>query len=580
MGAETKPKALKHKLKDLKKPIIGAGIIAVVAITGIVGGIFFYFSAVEKEKDTLTSSYGGLWWYDTLFKPRGLGPSAAPSSIGVINQIAEGLFEYEITNEYTRIVPNLALGEIWSSDGLNLTCLLREGVKFHDGTPFNAYAVKWNFDRLQNLLNNMSYPNIWYDEEWNLILNRTEIIDDYTVRFVLNRPFVPFKAMLCSLQSYILSPNTAPLNNFIEIDTNLIGTGPFKYDSSTFAYEPVWMLNYTVNTTLLANPDYWDGPPKLNTLIFKFFVDGVEERYEALLSGEIQLTSLWPYDPENYTSHPGITLNYIDTPDIWLIFIKNNLINATMRKALSYAINYTKLLAYGETLWEGGVIRARSPLSKGMLYSNWKDFDVPYYNITIARQVLKDINWNGTAGTLTANDNITAGNEWESLVTNGTPLAIYNVSYNPTKPFQIFYKDLLVESFKQIGVEINQIPVVSGEEYKNGWSHFIYWLGWGPDYNDPRSNINPLFSSKADGYVNLGEVNDTLVQQWMEAGLTEMNETVRAQYYYDIQKRLIEVVYPCIWTYTERLCNVHGPNLRGINYYLWPYKDLLKDAHF
>ncbi|MFX1287314.1 MAG: ABC transporter substrate-binding protein [Promethearchaeota archaeon] len=597
MGAESKnesPKKKGPKKKNIlieHKPLVVGSMIAVVAIAGIVGGTIFYLSAGEEKRDTLITNYEGLWWYDTLFKPPEIKLYLHNlfDNIKIISQIAEGLFEYEITNEYTRIVPNLALDGQWSSDGLNLTCPLREGVKFHDGTPFNAYAVKWTFDRLHNLLNNISYLDLnkgWYGSDGKEILNRTEIIDNYTVRFVLNRRFVPFKALLCSFQSYILSPSTAPANDFIDIDTNLIGTGPFKYNSSTFLYDPLWEGYWTANTTLLANPDYWDGRPKLNKLIFKFFEEnwesgGYQKRYEAMISREIQITKLFPFKPENYTSYPGITLDFYDSYWINYIAIKNSLINATMRKAISYAINYTNILTFEALNNEAGVIRARSPLSKGVLYSNWKDFDVPYFNITIARQVLKDVNWNGTAGALTANDNITGGNEWESLVTNGTPLAIYNYTYIVWRWRHAFYKDVLAEDLKQIGVEINLIPTVNGTEFsdKLKWSHFLQ-TGWHPDYNDPSNNINPMFSSKADGFANWGLVNDTLVQEWMEEGIIETNETAREQLYYDIQKRLIEEVYPCIWTYTERYCEVHVSNLKGINYYLWACKPLLKEAYF
>jgi ABC-type transport system substrate-binding protein len=566
--------------KDLKKPIIGGGLIVVIAIAGIVSGIVL-FTQKEEERGTFSIPYFGLWAYDTLFDktklpmPTALGKMT--HSVMVINQIAEGLFEYEITDEYTSIIPNLALGCDWSSDGLIFTCLLRKGVKFHDGTPFNATSVKWHFDRLHNLINNITYPNIWYHFDGILVLNRTEIIGEYAIRFVLNRPFVPFKAMLCSFQSYILSPRVAPLNDFIDIDTNLIGTGPFKYNSSAFLYDPIKEEYYTVNTTLLPNLEYWDGRPDLDAVVFKLIE--YDEQYFSMLSGEIQSAELGNRAPEDYTSNPGFTLEYWNSTDIWYLSIRNDLINATMRKAFSYAFNYTKFMIYAKTRADGA-IRSRSPLSKGMLYCNWEDFELPEYDIVIARQYLKEVNWNGTAGALTANDNITEGNEWESLVTSNTPLAIYNFTHHITHSTHNFTASLLVEISKQIGVKINLIPATwvdySAKLLK---SHFAIW-GWGPDYNDPCNNINPLYSSKADGFDNWGQVNDSLVQQWMEKGLIERNETMRAQLYYDIQKRLIEVVYPCLWLHTPVFCCVHGPGLRGIDYNLIPYKVSFKDAYF
>jgi ABC-type transport system substrate-binding protein len=590
MGKESKenskkkkgPKKKKSQIFAEHKPVFVGGIIAAVAIAGIVGGIYWYIESIkDTKKDGLVTDYSSFWYNDTLMTNDPFwGWGAVGSTRYVISQIAEGLFEYDITSETTKIVPNLALNGTWSFDVLNFTCELRQNVTFHDGTPFNATAVKWNFDRLHNLLGNLSYPYIWYHADGKLILNRTEIVDDYTVKFVLNRQFIPFKAMLCSLQSFILSPSTASLNDFIWVDTELIGTGPFKYEYSTWLKDPTYLIYYTENTTLVANPDYWGGPPEIKKLVFKYYEqpDEHEKRFYDMIEGKLDLTYLWPWK-ENYTDYPEITLHYHNSSVINCVWMKNDLINATMRKAISYAFNYSKMLAYEETRWEGGVIKCKSPLSKGILYSNWVDFDVPYYNLTYARQILQEVNWNATAGGLIANDNITAGNEWESLVTDGTPLAIYNHSYNVAWDLDVFYKDLIVENLKQIGIEINLVPFLPGEGWKRAWSHF-YQSGWYPDYNDPSNNINPLFSNKADGHSNWGNVNDTEVQQLMENGLNEIDNEARRQLYYDIQQLLIEEVYPCIWTYTEAYCNVHGPNLGGINYYLWPYKSLYKTAHY
>jgi peptide/nickel transport system substrate-binding protein len=387
--------------------------------------------------------------------------------------------------------------------------------------------------------------------------------------------------MLCTSHSYILSPDITPQNDFIEIDTDIIGTGPFKYDSSTFFYDPIEEVYYTVNTTLLPNLDYWGGRPDIDRLVFKF-IESEEERYQKMISGELQITNLGTKTPEDYASYSKFSLNYFNSTDIWQIAMRNDLINATMRKALSYSINYTKLISFHKSRYEGGALRSRSPLSKGMLYSNWEDFELPKYNLVIARQCLKDVNWNGTAGALTANDNITAGNEWESLVTNDTPLAIYNLTYVVTSYVHNFTASLLIESLKQIGVKINLIPATWFDiQTKISKSHFKMFA-WLPDYNDPSSNINPLYSSKADGFENWGKVNDTLVQQWMEQGVIETNETIRAQLYYNIQKRLIEEVFPCFWGWTPVYCNIHGLGLRGINYNLIFYTGniIFKDAYF
>ena len=101
-------------------------------------------------------------WYlnslDPLYNP----DDAAYFDNNIVwSQIIEGLFEHDQSKENSPIIPCLAkdLGT-WSPDGLNFTCVLREDVKFHDGTQFNAAAVKWNFDRLYRISNTMPYNDV------------------------------------------------------------------------------------------------------------------------------------------------------------------------------------------------------------------------------------------------------------------------------------------------------------------------------------------------------------------------------------------------------------------------------------
>ena len=137
--------------------------------------------------------------------------------------------------------------------------------------------------------------------------------------------------------------------------------------------------------------------------------------------------------------------------------LNNSIVNNTMRKAISYALDYDRLVPLGMGAFgkPPEVIRARSPLSLGMLYSNWEDFEVPVLNITKARQVLKEANLPGTAD-LTANDNVSAGNEWERLVENGNPLARFNFTYN-VHPNWDFHREMALlfqHNLTQIGINI------------------------------------------------------------------------------------------------------------------------------
>ncbi|MFX1250352.1 MAG: ABC transporter substrate-binding protein, partial [Promethearchaeota archaeon] len=179
--------------------------------------------------------------YGMRFDLVALDPQNAwdPGSFDVIQQVCEGLYGYNYSDPEMAIIPYLATGDgIWSPDGLNYTIPLRSGVTFHDGTSFNASAVKFTFDRLAYLMDNyMSVVNSFYEVydpdfgAFRRIINRTELVDTYTIKFILNVPYGALDALLCFSGSYILSPTSTPATTNIDTETgDLVGTGPFVYD--------------------------------------------------------------------------------------------------------------------------------------------------------------------------------------------------------------------------------------------------------------------------------------------------------------------------------------------------------------
>ncbi|MHA2248672.1 MAG: ABC transporter substrate-binding protein, partial [Candidatus Hodarchaeales archaeon] len=445
------------------KPIVVGGLITVFAITGIVSGIvLFNIEIDEREQIFIFGTAGGLWVLDPLIW-------SGRETFAMLQNIAEPLFEYEFTAEGSSIVPNLALSGDWSNGGVNYTCTLRKNVKFHDGAPFNASAVKWNFDRLFRLRNHI-YFSLWLHPDGTPILNfnKTTVIDEYTIRFVLTKPFIPLKALL-GLGPMIVSPKSTPPNNFTNFETgNLIGTGPFKHESSVREYDPVYEDYIPINTTLIANQEYWGSKPKLDKFIIKTF-NNHTLRKEAMLSGEIHYTDTTPFDYSVYNNTPGITLEQVIDRENNFINMDNFKINMSMRKAISYAIDYTELLKAGE-LWSEKVTRCKSPISFGMFYSNWT-LDVPNYDIEKARKALKDANWPGTEN-LTADDVTSPGNPWELVAKSSTPLATYNFTSVLGYDIHIRIANLFHDNLTQIGVNID-IPYVTWPEL----SFAIYYGG-------------------------------------------------------------------------------------------------------
>ena len=254
---------------ERKQQYIAVGAIAVVLIA-----VFAGVGVVMVVQETAASD-------DTVIFGTGAGPDYLDpidvwdsASANVLDQVAEPLLKYDLSDPLLPITPCLASAKgTWS--GPNYTISIRQGVTFHDGTPVNAAAVKWTFDRLQYFLNvtgAISSPyDLAYTTELYLwpngthVLNNTEIVDTYTVKFCLNYFYAVWEPLLCFTTSYIISPTAHSNTIRVDDDTTdyVVGTGPFKWESQTAGDE----------VRFSRNDDYWGGKSKIKTLDFSIIED-------------------------------------------------------------------------------------------------------------------------------------------------------------------------------------------------------------------------------------------------------------------------------------------------------------------
>ncbi|MHA1986836.1 MAG: ABC transporter substrate-binding protein [Promethearchaeota archaeon] len=565
VGEKVTLKKKPTRINELKKPIIAGGLVAVVAIAGIIIGINLIGEQNGEDKpeepDILTI---GVYIGPQSFDPFRLPWPVAPESAMLLFQVVEGLFEHDKRNKTNPIVNNLAIKGEWSNDALNFTCTLRKGVKFHDGTPFNATVVKWNIDRLYNFINTQpSNVSWWIPIMWHLpdgitpIINETKVLDDYTVRFLLNEPFVPLKSLLMHYSAFMLSPTSTPFDRLIDIrNEKIIGTGAFTLDSFNITLDFGWLV--VPNTTLKANQEYWHGQPEIDEIFFKPF-EFDTERWEEMRVGNLSFTYAEEFFGdtnltvlETMRNTPEVNVLTLNTDTHHYIFMHYERINTTMRKAISYAFNYThdyEIMGpheYGD--------RVRSYIPSNFLYANWTAFNVPDYNITKARQVLKDANWLGTEN-LTVNGDISPGNDWELKANSSTPLATYKTGNGYDRIVLPKTAVLLNETLKQIGVKL-EIYNMSGDEYYDNASlgnlDFIR-VKYLPDYDDPDNIITPFFANITtfENY-KIYRYNDSWIQQKIKEGITEIDPVVRKQIYYEIQKYLIEESFPHLMLYNSK----------------------------
>ncbi|MFX1267100.1 MAG: ABC transporter substrate-binding protein [Promethearchaeota archaeon] len=486
----------------------------------------------------------------------------------VIDQSVETLLAYDLSAPDLEIIPRLAtnLGT-WSVDNLNYTIPLKTGILFHDGTPFDAYAVQWNFDRLAYFMNitGMLPPGesttivktMYLLDDGTPIINSTEVIDPYTIKFVLNRPYGPFDALLCFSGSGMLSPASTPDTEYIDLETgDVIGTGPFEYDY----YIPDDKVKFH------AFEDYWAGAAEIKELVFKIIYD-TDERHQALLSGIIDLLNA----PLNYyidTMRDDPNLSVIDAGGNLIINwlgMNNKQINITWREAISYAIDYNSVI---DGLLNGHGIRLKSPVPEGIRYANWA-FDVATTDIKQAREIMQSMGFGvGWDSTFPGSDEA----QWTAA-----NFRTLNYTYNLGNYFREGMFDIVTDSLELIGIRVEDAGLTWNEFKDRIFNQRVtsaghdalqlFCLGWIPDLNDPSTYINSLFSNIS--VSNAAQVNDPYLQNLMEEGIKEVDQTIREAIYDEIQRYLVEELKPWAFLSVGRNYDAYRKEIDGYQSNPW-----------
>lgn len=460
-------------------------------------------------------------------------------SYSAIDQVVETLYAYDLSDPEMTIIPRLAADYgTWSSNGLGYTVPLRTDVYFHDGTPFDANAVIWSFNRLAYLMNVTGELPLymhkafidpvyrWADE--TPIISHLEIVDPYTINFILNRPFGAFDALLCFTGSGILSPTSTPEKDYIDLNTDdLVGTGPFIYNE----FVPEKGIKFK------SNEDYWQGAPKIKDLWF-LCIDDTEKRNEALLSGTIDFIDTPLISMiDQFEADPNIKVEVSPGETIYYIGMNNNLISKVMRQAISYAINYSYII---DDAYAGQMAEMKSPVALGIRYADWS-YDAATFDVIRARQILVD---NGICSYDVSDDAV-----WIDAA-NNNPIATYTYGEIFSSRFSVTLGNLIIDNLEKIGIKV----LIESLD----WSEFLYrmlyepdtidlfYLGWIPDYNDPSAYVNWILSNDRPT-SNFAQVNDPNLQNLIDSAITETDQNIRRTIYSEMQQYLVEELMPLVY---------------------------------
>jgi len=548
---------------DRNKKIIAIIVLSTTLIASGIGAIFLIIP--ESQKTILVSrtlnvgTFYGDWDLDPI-------NTWELKSRDIIKQVCEGLYTYNLSDPNLEIIPLLAEDYgTWDSSGTHFTIPLRQNVWFHDGTPFNAEAVKWNFERINWFMNgtgtlNTTLPQshyLWKFLNGTLILDSTNpvtINSEYNVTINLIAPYTLLESLLCHMSAFMLSPELTPKHEYISNAYGIIvGTGPFVYDY------------YIANSEIKFHrwDYYWRDPAFFKELTIFLIKDG-NLMYNCILNQSIDyvLGSYCPPltisgFPKHLTVHfSGKGLSY------FYLSMNNKKINKTWRQAISYAIDYTYIIS---TLREGLASRSNGPLAPNFpMYD--PNIKAATWDLAKARQILVD------AGitTLTANNDTTGpiADAWKAA-----DFQSWNYSYNIGSRFRRDLGVLLKDNLDLIGIEVidqgmswtDFMNITYGYMGPDGYDSLgLHTMGWAPDYLSAYNMIAPIFSNRST--FNSAQYHNHSVEMWLDEVQSETNATKRAELYPKILHQIVEVDMPYAFLYHSNLYCTHSNDLKNVPY--------------
>lgn len=442
---------------------------------------------------------------------------AAPGELGDINAhlyndsgdyaAQDMVFDPLVDNTPDGIAP--ALAESWdiSSDGREYIFYLRKGVKFHDGEPFNAVAVKLNFDAI---LSNRTL------HDWLALINKIEtyeVLDEFTFKLVLSEAYYPALIDLGLTRPFrFMSPKTF-INGETKNGVNgYAGTGP-------------WMLREHVPdeyAVFEANPDYWKGKPEIERLTRKVLPTGLTTIL-ALEKGEVDILStnsggnMFDVDALNQLLASNKYQIVQSPPMVTKMLIANTSNKASpiseenVRLALWYAIDRNLIaenIAKGteppaDTLFAATVPYCHVPLEKRLV------------DMAKANQLLEDSGWL-MDGAYRAK--------------NGKPLEI-TLNYAIHKAGEKSVCEYIQNQCQKIGIKLNVegVDTIYTVRTQPGFE-LVYDYTFGAPY-DPQSTLTSLNSQNSYKIPASGMRNFDAIIKNIKSALVETDEKKRQEFY-------------------------------------------------
>jgi peptide/nickel transport system substrate-binding protein len=432
---------------------------------------------------------------------------------------------------------------------------LRPGVKFHDGTPMNAAAVKFSFDRA--LKGNP--PARWASLAGSL--DGAEVVDDLTVDLVTREPYGPILRTLAMVYCSIVSP-AAVQKAGADFSRAPVGTGPFKFVE--------WKTN--THVIIERNADYWGEKALLDRVVFKV-VPEEGARMIALQTGDADMVLLpSPVQLPQLKRDAKYTVHEVVGGRVVFIGMHAGLApldDVRVRQAMLFAVDRKAIL---DNIMEGSAVPARGVLAPGVFGFKDMQLDQAYpFDKNRAKQLLTQAGWApGPDGILQKGGQRLSLN-W--LAARGR----YPKDGEITEAVQAMLKEVGIEAKVQFLDWASVFKEVRGETL----NRHLFTLGWVTTNADADYSLYTLFTSKhvpATGW-NTSRYANAKVDQLLEQARRSLNQSEREKLYGEVQDILVkEMVWIPVYNTKEIVATrafVKGFQVHPVEYNLGLWKTWL-----
>jgi ABC-type transport system substrate-binding protein len=449
-------------------------------------------------------------------------------------------------DENLKFVPQLA--EAWevAPDLKSIRFRLRKNVRFHDGTPFNAQAVRFNIERLVDKARNPTNRPLWDP------VASADVVDEHTVVIRTKAPFSQLLNSLAHGSGSLVSPVAVEKHTEKGIAQNPVGAGPYRLESFTPGQEVV----------LRAFDGYWGGKPATDRLVFKY-INEASTRIAALRTGSVDVVDSVPVQLVAGLRREA-NLEVLVRPSLRPMGLAVNLTrppydDPRVRRALNHAIPVETI---AERVFFGFAKASDSPLAFDT--QGYQKQRPSEYSVAKAKALLAEAGFKPGAN--------------GQMERDGKPLKMTLLASDGLFPGDVSIAEIAQRAFQQVGIDVTISKIERGSYWdalrqeRAALAFDLAVFGFNPSNASGLYHLESLFKSNADDAArptvwNMGRYRNPKADDLLAQANTNPDAAKQREALAEVQ-RIVWEDAPYVWLHVNQNVTAVRKGVKGVE--LWP----------